>query len=236
MIEIKLPEITEPPEAILRQLAALEYQGRGCLGRDAFLRLYPFWGHKDFLVSSKAFLTLGRIGVAEDAVAILAYMTEAELPHRQLQVLDTFWQIPQNHEQKALLLCDLLQKKQHPTVLRGLLWLLAQCNTTTALAGVADFLLSQRKMQIKDEVLNEVWFSLADSYPEVAQALIKTHAGLDLWLRHRTWQKQKVYNLYPAPDYLWQIAKQQGINQKDFQRIYYYPRQKHVSDRSNCPG
>jgi len=236
MMEIDVPEIWEAPEMILQKLAALERMGRGALGKEAFLSLAPFLRHPEFLVSAKTFLTLGRIGVPEDAEELAAWLAQEKVPHWQLQALDAFWQIPWDHEKKALLLHHVLQSDQHPITLRGILWLLGQCHTPIALEEMAHFLLSPRKMQIKDEVLNEVWFSLSRSYPELAQNLAKNHGDLAAWLRHRTWRGKIVYDLYPAPDYLWQIAKKQGVKQKDFQRIYYYPRQKHALQAGGLPG
>lgn len=215
------------PEQIILALTNLEKVGRHFPAGQVGQALAPYFNSEYFLVQVKAFLTLGRIGQAADCKVPFSFWQEyRQQPVWQLQALDAFWQIPDDAKTKTSILLSQLEQEQHPTTLRGLVWLLGQSESPLAVVGLGSFLASKRQRQVKDEVLHEAWFTLAQRFPVEAEKVVKNMPDLALWLRHRVWRQKTLYHLYPAPDYLWQVAKKQGVRQEDFRRLYYRPRQK----------
>lgn len=215
------------PEQIILALTNLEKVGRHFPAGQVGQALAPYFNSEYFLVQVKAFLTLGRIGQAADCKVPFSFWQEyRQQPAWQLQALDAFWQIPDDAKTKTSILLSQLEQEQHPTTLRGLVWLLGQSESPLAVVGLGFFLASKRQRQVKDEVLHEAWFTLAQRFPAEAEKVVKNMPDLALWLRHRVWRQKTLYHLYPAPDYLWQVAKKQGVRQEDFRRLYYRPRQK----------
>lgn len=220
-----LPESGDTKSQLLAAFCMMEQQGRG--GESNFSRLFPYLEHPDFLIRCKAFLTLGRTGNADDGGPLLELLERPWLPWAHLMVLDAYHGLPIPGPQRAAALAQVDSARLHPTVRRGFLWVLAHTEEPLAFQAFAEFLQTYASWSIKDEFLNELWFGMAAALPEEAVRLTAASPKLRVWLRHRIRAPKSHFGLYPAPDYLWQIAKKQGVEQADFRRIFYYPRQKH---------
>lgn len=132
------------PEQIIAALTNLEQNGRHFPDGQVGQVLVPYLNSDNFLLQVKAFLTLGRIGQAADAEVIFSFwQAHRQQPAWQLQALDAFWQIPNDATKKTTILLSQLEQEQHPTTLRGLVWLLGQSESPLALAGVCCFFSKQ---------------------------------------------------------------------------------------------
>ncbi len=167
------------PEQIILALTNLEKVGRRFPAGQVGQALAPYFNSEYFLVQVKAFLTLGRIGQAADCKVPFSFWQEyRQQPAWQLQALDAFWQIPDDAKTKTSILLSQLEQEQHPTTLRGLVWLLGQSESPLAVVGLGFFLASKRQLEVKDEVLHEAWFTLAQRFPAEAEKVVKNMPDL----------------------------------------------------------
>lgn len=189
--------------------------------------LLPFLSSDDWLLRAKALLEIGRSGDVSAADLLFLGVVNEEKPWWQLQFLDAWWHLPVASDMKLQCLAGLLNENSQPVVLRGAIWCVGRLSGMAAVSVLAEFICKPFSRVVRDEILADCWYRLAKTVDEVELlAYVVENPDLQAWLLYRDPQEDTNYGIYPGHDYLWQIAEDLGVTQKDFKRIYFRARTK----------
>lgn len=195
-------------------------------GADA-APLLPFLSSDDWLLRAKALVEIGRTQDISTAELLFDGVLHEEKPWWQLQFLDAWWHLPLSNDEKLASLAGLLQEDNQPVVLRGAIWCVGRLSGMSAIDIFVNFIAQPFSRVVRDEILADCWFRLAKTVDQQElQEYVNQNADLNSWLLYRDPQEDTNYGIYPGHDYLWQIAEDLGVTQKDFKRIYFRARTK----------
>lgn len=200
-------------------------------GKNAAYCLLPLLAADSWQVRAKALITIGRIGSADLGDEIIGRLQAVDEPWWQLQYLDCWWQLPLEVCQREKTLANLIEWAYQPVTIRGLVWLLSELATPQAAWLFARLAVDKKSMVVRDEMMADCWFKLADSLSASAvNSIIAEVPKFKIWLNfHYREEQPSHYGLYPSPDYLWQCASDFGVERKAFKNLYYKPRKKDKS-------
>lgn len=191
-------------------------------------------------VKAKALITIGRVGSEKLAEPIIDWLKTADEPWWQLQGLDAWWQLPVETVVREKTLADLIEWSYQPVTVRSMVWLLKELTTEKSAWLFAKLAVSKKSMVVKDEMLEDCWYSLEDSLIEQGKAdiikeIIENVKGFKVWLNfHYREEDKSNYSLYPSPDYLWQTAMEYGVDRRAFKNLYHKPRKKDSVKANVC--
>lgn len=197
-------------------------------GENVARSLLPLLADSRWEVRAKALITMGRVGDSTVAADIISWLQSVDEPWWQLQGLDCWWQLPLDDEARGDTLAKLISWAYQPVTVRGLVWLLQDWGTPKAARLFAHLAVSKKSMVVKDEMMSDAWFALADKIGQAEQERLSDEvAGFRVWLNFRYREEEpSKYSLYPSPDYLWQCAEDFGVERKNFKKLYHKPRKK----------
>lgn len=197
-------------------------------GKNIACRLLPLLTDDRWEVRAKALITIGRVGSSAVAERIVAWLQSVEEPWWQLQGLDCWWQLALSDDLRGKALARLIDWAYQPVTVRGLVWLLQDWGTPRAAQLFARLAVDKKSMVVKDEMMSEAWFTLADKIGQTEEKrLIDEVAGFRVWLNFRYREDIPVkFGLYPSPDYLWQCAADFNVERRTFKKLYHKPRKK----------
>ncbi len=234
LVQLQDPRFApDPMETVgfLQQLEGIAANSRQALlgpdGKPIAGSLLPLLQSPHWRCKGKALITIGRTGQSDIAAPVLAWGQQQKAPHWQLQALDAWWQLPVPSLQRQQTIAALLAWAKEPVTIRGVVWLIAQCPGAAMTDLLAGFINNPCSAIIKDEFLTYAWQKVSRGLSTQQLTAITGHyLNLRVWLKYREFNNKAIYGLYPNQDYLWQLAKTEGISQKEFKSLYFKPRNK----------
>lgn len=187
-------------------------------------RLICFLEHPDYLIRSRVFIALGRIGDTEVKEQLLDYLESEPGEEWQLRVLECFYLF--NDREVVSRLAHLLDKYQEPIVTRGLVWLLGYLGGEEALHLLLKFAVRPQGRIVKSDIIYEgivLALRSLDNADYYWEEMLKKKPLFDRYFQYSSLPEvgQPRYSIYPYPDYLLDQGKLQGIKTKDFKKLYY---------------
>lgn len=220
-----LPEAT--PQLAVILLAKLEIEGKDKNGVAE--KLIPLLSHPDYMVRSKAFISVSRLGdgrIAEKIVDYIASEPGEEWQLRGLECLNIL-----NNRDIVPKLTQFLHHHRNPLLIRGTVWLIGYLGGHQAIQTLAQFAASAASRLVKSEVILE---ALALAVASVGDGeiylyhVMKQNPAIARCLRYSKLPDlaELNYGVYPYPDYLALQAEAQGIPYKEFKKLSWWDRAK----------
>jgi len=206
-------------------LRKLEKLGRNETG--IAVKVFPLIYHQDYLVRSRTFITLGRLGDNSICPGLVAYIREEPGEEWQLRALECLLMLKDAGVVPELAV--FLKYTHNPLLIRGVLWLIGYLGGSAAVDCIGRFVSGPQGRMVKSEVILEAMSLAVNSYLDGIRdfsRLRKGEAGIDRFFRYSTLPDPKKvhFHVYPYPDYLLDQAALRGIEPKAFKRLSFWDR------------
>ncbi|MHB1128291.1 MAG: HEAT repeat domain-containing protein [Bacillota bacterium] len=177
--------------------------------------------HPDYLVRTRAFVTLGRVAHPSVVPRLLAFLEREEDEEFCLRCLEVFYRLEDQNTVSSL--ASFLTHR-NPLLVRGLVWTIGSIGGAEAVQVLLDFCSSPAGRMVKPDLTAEAVGMALEKTPNPQELLEKICRGnrraarylRDLPLRGK---KEARYYIYPTYDYFCLRADERGMNFREYRRI-----------------
>lgn len=206
-------------------LSKIERLGRGKTGVGR--SLLPMLTADDYLLRSRTFISLGRLGDISVGEELLRFINREPEEVWQIWALECLHHLPDSRWIKPL--AEFLRQKEKPLLVRGSLWLIGALGGPDAVDVIASFLADPAGRLVKDELALEALQMAVSSWPGGEDFLRNRQAAspqLARVLRYMIFpaDDKTHFRVLPYPDYFLDQAKDQGLTPEAFKKLSFWDR------------
>ncbi|GAW93132.1 HEAT repeat domain-containing protein [Calderihabitans maritimus] len=183
--------------------------------------VFSFVRHPDYLVRTRAFITLNQIAHPGIIPDLLEYLREEKDEEFRLRCLEVFHSLGDPAAVKPL---TGFIHDQDPIFIRGLVWTIGSIGGEEAVRFLLEYGSSPAGRLVKREIVGEAIGMALEKVPQ-GQKLLQELAAQNMriaryldWLPIRGREKAR-FSVYPAPDYFRQCAKARGLDYREYKKL-----------------